>query len=449
MPTALSCFKAYDIRGRVPLELNLELARQIGLAFAAEFSPKTVCIGRDARLSSKDISLVLAGGLEDGGAEVVDIGLCGTEEIYHATFSQGFDGGIMITASHNPADWNGMKLVRAGAVPVSADSGLAAIRERILAGDLPVARKRGYTRSQSFRAEYAAHLLGYLEGADLAPLTVVVNAGNGCAWPAVQAVLSHLPCRLIPLHPEPDGSFPNGVPNPLLPENREETSRAVLAHKADFGIAFDGDFDRCFFFDERGQFIEGYYLVGLMAAALLEGHPGEKIIHDARLVWNTREMVLAAGGVPVETKAGHAFMKERMRAENALYGGEMSAHHYFRDFSYCDSGMLAWLILYKLLSRLGRPLSELVEERMRLFPVSGEINRNVADAGAIMEKVRARYEKDALAVTFVDGLSMDMGDWRFNMRQSNTEALLRLNVESRADKTLMETRRDELLLFMV
>ena len=449
MPTALSCFKAYDIRGRVPLELNLELARQIGLAFAAEFAPKTVCIGRDARLSSKDISLVLANGLEDGGAEVVDIGLCGTEEIYHATFSQGFDGGIMITASHNPADWNGMKLVRAGAVPVSADSGLAAIRERILAGDLPVARKRGYTRSQSFRAEYAAHLLGYLEGADLAPLTVVVNAGNGCAWPAVQAVLSHLPCRLIPLHPEPDGSFPNGVPNPLLPENREETSRAVLAHKADFGIAFDGDFDRCFFFDERGQFIEGYYLGGLMAAALLEGHPGEKIIHDARLVWNTREMVLAAGGVPVETKAGHAFMKERMRAENALYGGEMSAHHYFRDFSYCDSGMLAWLILYKLLSRLGRPLSELVEERMRLFPVSGEINRNVADAGAIMEKVRARYEKDALAVTFVDGLSMDMGDWRFNMRQSNTEALLRLNVESRADKTLMETRRDELLLFMV
>ena len=449
MSTDLSCFKAYDIRGRVPLELNLELARQIGLAFAAEFSPKTVCIGRDARLSSRDISLVLANGLEDGGAEVVDIGLCGTEEIYHATFSQGFDGGIMITASHNPADWNGMKLVRAGAVPVSADSGLAAIRERILAGDLPVARRRGYTRRQSFRAEYAAHLLGYLDGADLAPLTVVVNAGNGCAWPAVQAVLSHLPCRLIPLHPEPDGSFPNGVPNPLLPENRKETSRAVLAHKADFGIAFDGDFDRCFFFDEQGQFIEGYYLVGLMAAALLEGHPGERIIHDARLVWNTREMVLAAGGIPVETKAGHAFMKERMRAENALYGGEMSAHHYFRDFSHCDSGMLAWLLLYKLLSRRNSPLSELVEERTRLFPVSGEINRNVADADAILEKVRERYEKNALSVTFVDGLSMDMGDWRFNMRQSNTEALLRLNVESRADKALMETRRDELLRFMV
>ena len=451
MPTTLSCFKAYDIRGRVPLELNLELARQIGLAFAAEFAPKTVCIGRDARLSSRDISLVLANGLEDGGAEVVDIGLCGTEEIYHATFSQGFDGGIMITASHNPADWNGMKLVRAGAVPVSADSGLAAIRERILAGDLPVARKRGFTRRQGFRREYADHLLGYLgesKGRNLAPLTIVANAGNGCAWLPMRDFLSHLPCRVIPLHPDPDGSFPNGVPNPLLPENRAETSRAVLEHKADFGIAFDGDFDRCFFFDERGEFIEGYYLVGLMASALLADHPGEKIIHDSRLIWNTREMVLAAGGIPVETKAGHAFMKERMRAENALYGGEMSAHHYFRDFSHCDSGMLAWLLLYKLLSESGRPLSDLVAERMRLFPVSGEINRSVADAGAVLERVGERYEKEALSVTFVDGLSMDMGDWRFNMRRSNTEPLLRLNVESRADKALMENRRDELLRFM-
>lgn len=451
MPATLSCFKAYDIRGRVPLELNLELARQIGLAFAAEFSPATVCIGRDARLSSRDISLVLANGLEDGGAEVVDLGLCGTEEVYHATFSQGFDGGIMITASHNPADWNGMKLVRAGAVPVSADSGLEAIKKRILAGDLPVARKRGFTRRQSFRREYAAHLLDYLgqsRGRSLAPLTIVANAGNGCAWLAVQELLPHLPCRLIALHPEPDGNFPNGVPNPLLPENREETSRAVLAHKADFGIAFDGDFDRCFFFDERGEFIEGYYLVGLMASALLADHPGGKILHDSRLIWNTREVVLAAGGVPVETRAGHAFMKERMRAENALYGGEMSAHHYFRQFSHCDSGMLAWLLLYKLLSESGRPLSELVAERMRLFPVSGEINRSVRDAGAVLERVRAHYEKSALTVTFVDGLSMDMGDWRFNMRRSNTEPLLRLNVESRADKALMEARRDELLRFM-
>ena len=452
MPTKLSCFKAYDIRGRVPLDLNLELARQIGLAFAAEFSPKTVCIGRDARLSSRDISLVLANGLEDGGADVVDIGLCGTEEIYHATFSQGFDGGIMITASHNPADWNGMKLVRAGAVPVSSDSGLLAIRERILSGNLPVARKRGYTRRQSFRDEYVAHLLTYLGQngiSGLAPMTIVANIGNGCAWPPIQELLPHLPCTVIPLHPEPDGTFPNGVPNPLLPENRAETSRAVREHKADFGIAFDGDFDRCFFFDERGDFVEGYYLVGLMAASLLAGHPGAKVIHDARLIWNTQEMVLAAGGIPIETKAGHAFMKERMRAENALYGGEMSAHHYFRDFSYCDSGMIAWLLLYKMLSQSGKPLSELVEERMRLFPVSGEINRSVGDARAILEKARERYEKEALCVTFVDGLSMDMGNWRFNLRTSNTEPLLRLNVESRADKTLMEAKRDELLALMV
>ncbi|MDR2488048.1 MAG: phosphomannomutase [Desulfovibrio sp.] len=448
MSTALSCFKAYDIRGRVPEELNLELARQIGLAFAAEFAPTTVCIGRDARLSSRDISLVLANGLEDGGVEVVDIGLCGTEEVYHATFSQGFDGGIMITASHNPADWNGMKLVRAGAAPVSADSGLHAVRDRILSKDLPIVRKKGNTRRQTFRTEYTDHLLGYFGEKTLrqfAPLTIVINAGNGCAWLPIRDILSRLPCTIIPLHEEPDGTFPNGVPNPLLPENRRVTSLAVLRHRADIGVAFDGDFDRCFFFDEQGNFIEGYYVVGLIAATLLAEHPGETIIHDSRLVWNTQEMVLAAGGIPFESKAGHAFMKERMRAENALYGGEMSAHHYFRDFSHCDSGMLAWLLLYKLLSHSGKPLSELVKERMRLFPVSGEINRSVGNVGQILEAVRVRYEKTAKTVTFVDGLSVDMGDWRFNLRSSNTEPLLRLNVESRADPSLMEARRDELL----
>ena len=452
MSAELSCFKAYDIRGRVPTDLNLELARQVGLAFAAEFSPKTVCIGRDMRLSSRDISLVLANGLEDGGVDVVDIGLCGTEEVYHATFSQGFDGGIMITASHNPADWNGMKLVRGEAVPVSADSGLFAIRDRILAGNLPVACNCGHTRTQSFRPDFVTHILSHLgEGGTegLAPLTIVANAGNGCAWLPIQEFLPHLPGTVIPLHPEPDGTFPNGVPNPLLPENRQETSRAVLSHKADFGIAFDGDFDRCFFFDERGNFIEGYYIVGLLASTLLAAHPGERVIHDSRLIWNTREMVLAAGGIPLESKAGHAFLKERMRAENALYGGEMSAHHYFREFSYCDSGMIAWLLLYKLLSLCGRPLSEMVDERMRLFPVSGEINRKVRDAKEVLDRARERYEKDALAVTFVDGLSMDMGDWRFNLRVSNTEPLLRLNVESRADQALMEAKRDELLSLMV
>lgn len=450
--TELPAFKAYDIRGRVPDELNLELVRQIGLAYAAEFSPRTVCIGYDMRLSSKDFSLVLANGLMDGGVDVVDIGLCGTEEVYHATFSQGFDGGIMITASHNPADWNGMKLVRKDSVPVSGDTGLFAIRERVLSGNLPIAAKAGNRRKTSVRAEYVQYLLSLLgEGgtASLAPLTIVANAGNGCAWLPLREMQPLLPCTLIPLLPDPDGSFPNGVPNPLLPENRELTRQAVLEHKADFGLAWDGDFDRCFFFDEKGGFIEGYYIVGLLAEALLANHPGETIIHDPRLVWNTRDMVEAAGGIPLESKTGHAFIKERMRAENALYGGEMSAHHYFREFAYCDSGMLVWLLLYQLLSRTKKPLSELVEDRMRRYPVSGEINRSLADPKAAVERIQKRYEPQASNVSFVDGLSMEFPQWRFNLRMSNTEPLLRLNVESRGDAPLMRRMTDELLEMMV
>ncbi len=464
----LSCFKAYDIRGRVPLELNLELARHIGLAFAAEFAPRTVCVGHDMRLSSRDLALVLMGGLRDGGAGVIDIGLCGTEEVYHATFSQGFDGGIMITASHNPADWNGMKLVRKDAVPVSADSGLFALRDRILAGNLPVAERRGESRSQSFRQEYIELLLSFL-GQDAprpndrnagqrsretghsggpAPLTIVANAGNGCAFLPLHELIPRLPCTFLPLYPEPDGAFPHGVPNPLLPENRAITSEAVLRHKADLGLAWDGDFDRCFFFDEQGEFVEGCYIVGLLAETLLAEHPGEKILHDPRLIWNTQEKVLAAGGIPVEGKSGHAFMKERMRAENALYGGETSAHHYFRDFSYCDSGMIAWLVLYRLISRTGKPLSLLVRECRERYPVSGEINRTVTDAEAVLAAVQAFFEPSARDISLVDGLSMDFGDWRFNLRRSNTEPLLRLNVESRGNAALMQAKRDELLAMM-
>lgn len=451
MPDTLSCFKAYDIRGRVPLELNLELARQIGLAFAAQFTPRVVCVGRDMRLTSRDMALVLMNGLEDGGVDVIDLGLCGTEEVYHATFSQGFDGGIMITASHNPADWNGMKLVRADAVPVSGDSGLFALRDRILSGDLPIARRRGHTLRRSFRQEYVELLLSLLgEGGagNLAPLRFVANAGNGCVWPVMEALMPHLPGEFIPLYAEPDGTFPNGVPNPLLPENRAVTSRAVAEHKADLGIAWDGDFDRCFFFDENGDFIESYYLVGLLAQSLLAENPGAAILHDTRLTWNTRELVRQAGGVPLEGKTGHAFMKERMRRENALYGGEMSAHHYFRDFAYCDSGMLVWLLIWRIMSRSGKRLSELVGERMARYPVSGEINRGVLDAAKVREAVRKRYEKEARDMNWIDGLSMDMGDWRFNLRSSNTEPLLRLNVESRGDKRLMETKRDEILALM-
>ncbi|MDL2216747.1 phosphomannomutase [Desulfovibrio sp. OttesenSCG-928-M14] len=454
--TDLACFKAYDIRGRVPDELNLELARQIGLAFAAEFAPDTVCVGHDMRLSSRDLALVLMNGLEDGGANVVDLGLCGTEEVYHATFSQGFDGGIMITASHNPKDWNGMKLVRTKAVPVSSDSGLLAIKERVLKGDLPIARRRGHSQSASFRGEYVSlllKLLGEKTLADLRPMTIVANAGNGCVWPVMRELLSRLPAELtqgfIPLYPEPDGTFPNGVPNPLLPENRAETSRAVLEHGAALGLAWDGDFDRCFFFDEKGAFVESYYLIGLIAAYMLKNNPGAAILHDTRLTWNTREMVTEAGGRPVESKTGHAFMKERMRLENAIYGGEMSAHHYFRDFAYCDTGMLVWLLVWRIMSESGQPLSQLVGEAMARFPASGEINRRVPDAGAVLQKALARYEKEAKDLHWIDGLSMDMGDWRFNLRSSNTEPLLRLNVESRGDRQLMEARRDELLELMI
>ncbi len=462
MNTSLPCFKAYDIRGKIPSELNLELVRQIGLAFAAEINPMgssllprpdhpapVVCVGRDMRLSSRDICLVLINALEDGGINVVDIGLCGTEEVYHAVFSQKFDGGIMITASHNPADWNGMKLVRNDAIPLSKDSGLHALRDRIIAGELPIARRRGVSSRQSFRDQYIALLLSFLgTSAPLKPLRIVANAGNGCAWPVMERLLPHLPCTVIPLHPEPDGSFPNGVPNPLLPENREETTRAVLEHKADLGIAWDGDFDRCFFFDEQGRFVESYYLVGLLAQTLLAEHPGSVILHDTRLIWNTRDVVEQTGGIALECKTGHAFMKERMRRENALYGGEMSAHHYFRDFCFCDSGMLVWLLVYKLLSRTTSPFSHLVEAAVQRYPVSGEINRSVGNAEEAVEKIRRRYADEALAVNWIDGLSMDMGEWRFNLRSSNTEPLLRLNVESRGDENLMRARRDEILAML-
>ncbi|MDR1490314.1 MAG: phosphomannomutase [Desulfovibrio sp.] len=452
MKDELGCFKAYDIRGRVPGELNPGLARRIGLAFAEEFAPGTVCVGYDARLSSPDLALALQDGLRLGGVDCVDVGLCGTEEVYHATFSQGFGGGVMVTASHNPADWNGMKLVREQAIPISGDSGLLALRDRVARGGSSGAGRRGRRREASFRAEYAAllrSLVGADRGATLRPLRMVANIGNGCAWPALRAIAAGLPGTVIPLYERPDGTFPNGVPNPLLPENREATSAAVRAHKADLGLAFDGDFDRCFFFDETGAFVESYYLVGLLAADLLSDHPGERILHDPRLVWNTREMVEEAGGVAIEGKTGHAFMKERMRAENILYGGEMSGHHYFRDFCWCDSGMLAWLTLWRLLGRNAKSLGVLLAERIRRYPVSGEINRSVADVAAVLERVEKRHASGALSATYIDGLSMDMGDWRFNLRASNTEPLLRLNVESRGDPELMAAKRDELLAIMV
>ncbi len=441
------CFKAYDIRGRVPDELDTGLAYDIGRAFAAAFSAKKVAIGHDIRLSSPDLAGAVAEGLADCGADVLDIGLCGTEEVYHAAFSlesQGVDGGIMITASHNPADYNGMKLVRKGALPVSGDSGLFAIADMIAQKKCPsFSVGKGKKSVLSIKKNYIEHLLGSVDESDLKPFKIVVNSGNGCAGPVLDLLEEKLPFRFVKLHHLPDGTFPNGVPNPLLPDNREETARIVRKEGADLGIAWDGDFDRCFFWDESGNFIEGYYLVGLLATELLKKEPGAKILHDPRLIWNTQEVVTAAGGIPVVTKTGHAFIKERMRQENALYGGEMSAHHYFRDFGYCDSGMIPWLLVCSLLSRSGKCLSELVSERIAAYPVSGEINNKVAAPDEVIDRIKAFFAEGEM--DFTDGLSVAFPSYRFNIRKSNTEALLRLNVETRGDKALLQEKTRELL----
>jgi len=441
------CFKAYDIRGRVPDELNPQLAGDIGRAFAACFSPRKVAVGRDIRLSSEELSDALIEGLLDSGVDVLDLGLCGTEEIYHAAFSleqEGVDGGIVVTASHNPADYNGMKLVTVGARPVTGESGLKAMAEMIVTGRLPeLSLKKGRRSSVSGKAGYIQHLLGYVNRAALKPLRVVVNSGNGCAGAVIDLLEPHLPFTFIKAFHEPDGTFPHGVPNPLLPEKREETGRLVREHGADLGIAWDGDFDRCFFWDAQGNFIEGYYIVGLLAMELLVQEPGGRILHDPRLIWNTRELVQSAGGIPVMTRTGHAFIKERMRQEDAIYGGEMSAHHYFRDFGYCDSGMIPWLLVCALLSRTNTTLAGLVEERMAAYPVSGEINSVVADPDAAIARVRAGFSQGEEDDT--DGLSVTFPEFRFNIRKSNTESLLRLNVESRRDPALLAGKTRELL----
>ncbi|MGB6065663.1 MAG: phosphomannomutase [Desulfomonilaceae bacterium] len=442
----LSAFKAYDIRGRIPDEFNEDMAYKIGRAYASLLSPSRVCVGRDVRLSSEAVSGAVARGLNDQGCEVLDIGLCPTEEIYFATSHFRVDGGIMVTASHNPMDYNGMKLVKRESRPISGDTGLKDI-ERLVANESfqAEASKKGLTQSISSRDAFIEHLLTYIHPEKIRRLKVVMNCGNGCAGPILDKLESRLPLEFIRMFPEPDGTFPNGIPNPILPENRGVTSESVIAHNADLGIAWDGDCDRCFFFDEKGDFVEGYYIVGFLAHAFLRRHPGSKIVHDPRLVWNTLELVKEAGGIPVMCKAGHAFIKERMRAEDAIYGGEMSAHHYFRDFAYCDSGMIPWLLLVETLSVAGRPLSELIQARMDKYPVSGEINRKVADPHGTIEKVEARYKGKEPAIDYTDGLSMEFEKWRFNLRPSNTEPVIRLNVETRQDKALLKEKTAELL----
>ncbi|WP_019895311.1 phosphohexomutase domain-containing protein [Hydrogenovibrio halophilus] len=442
MPS-IPCFKAYDIRGKVPDQLNTDLAHKIGLAYANHLQPKTVAIGHDIRLESPELAEALTKGLIQGGADVYDLGLCGTEEIYFATFYHGFDGGIMVTASHNPKGYNGMKLVTEGARPISGDTGLKAIAQRIEDQALTPAAKPGQHHALPDKTAYIQHLLGYVTPQTLKRQKIVFNCGNGSAAAMIESLISQLPIDPIYLHCEPDGHFPNGVPNPLLHENRQETAQAVVQHQADFGVAWDGDFDRCFLFDEKGQFIEGYYLVGLIAERLLQDHPGEKILHDPRLTWNTIELVEKAGGLPIESKTGHAFIKERMRKENALYGGEMSSHHYFRDFTYCDSGMIPWLLIMQQLSDTQQPLSRLVAHCQKAYPCSGEINHTVADIPATLAAIQTHFQGQAPSISQIDGLSLDFDSWRLNVRASNTEPLLRINIETRGNADLVQEKLKE------
>ena len=445
-PEVRKSFKAYDIRGRIPDELNEDVAYRIGRAYAGLLNAKKVCVGRDVRLSSKAISEAVTAGLIAQGCDVVDIGLCPTEEVYFATSHLKLDGGIMVTASHNPMDYNGMKLVREESKPISGDTGLKDIEKIVFENSYqPEAKTKGSVEKVDVKDAYVDHLMTYIDPSKIGKLKVVANCGNGCAGIILEKLEKKLPLEFIKLFPEPDGKFPNGIPNPILPENRGVTEMAVIEHKADLGIAWDGDADRCFFFDEKGQFLEGYYVVGFLAEAFLKAYPGSRIVHDPRLVWNTAEMVKDSGGVSVMCKAGHAFIKERMRQEDAIYGGEMSAHHYFRDFSYCDSGMIPWLALVQTVSIAGKPLSELVESRMAKYPVSGEINRTVSDPISVIRKIEETYKGRELFSDYIDGLSMEFTDWRFNLRPSNTEPVIRLNVETRRNQALLEEKTQELL----
>ncbi|GHX57838.1 phosphoglucomutase/phosphomannomutase,alpha/ beta/alpha domain III family protein [Vibrio cholerae] len=454
--TELTCFKAYDIRGQLGTELDNDISYRIGRAYgqflkSENDADKTVVVGGDVRLTSEALKQALANGLMDAGVNVIDLGVTGTEEIYFATFHLGVDGGIEVTASHNPMDYNGMKLVREGSKPISGDTGLREIQALAEKNEFMDVEVKGNYKKVSLLQEYVDHLMSYITPANIKPMKLVINSGNGAAGHVIDELEKRfnalsVPLEIIKVHHEEDGNFPNGIPNPLLPECRADTAKAVKEHKADMGIAFDGDFDRCFLFDENGDFIEGYYIVGLLAEAFLQKEQGAKIIHDPRLSWNTIDVVTKAGGVPVMSKTGHAFIKERMRKEDAIYGGEMSAHHYFRDFAYCDSGMIPWLLVAELLSVKSMKLSETVSERIAAYPSSGEINSKLENPKEAIARVLEAYKADALVFDETDGISLEFLDWRFNLRSSNTEPVVRLNVESKHNSSLMKMHTKELLI---
>ena len=438
----MRCFKSYDIRGRVGEDLDEDIAYRIGRAFVQVVAPRAVVLGRDVRSSSPMLQAAIARGVTDEAADVLDLGLCGTEEVYFATDHLDAGGGLMVTASHNPIGDNGVKLIGPGGRPISRKNGLAAMEAMVRADGFGPAAGGGSVREVDPRAAYVGRVLSFVDMSALKPATVLVNAGNGAAGPtfdAIAAAMADAPVEFVRIHHAPDSSFPNGIPNPLLSENRPVTAEAVRTHGADLGVAWDGDFDRCFLFDETGAFVDGEYIVGLLAAAMLARSPGGAVVHDPRVMWNTTRIVEAAGGVAVASKTGHALIKETMRAVDAVYGGEMSAHHYFRDFLYCDSGMIPWLLVLALMSTTEQPLSALVAEMRARHPSSGEVNFHLADPAAAMTAIEAEFAASA-EIDRLDGLSASFPDWRFNLRVSNTETVVRLNVETRGDAQLLADR---------
>ena len=438
-------FGSYDIRGIYPTDINEVLAYRIGRVYPRFLQKKSVVVGGDIRFSSPTLKDALIKGLMESGCDVMDVGLCGTEMIYFATAHWNLGGGIMVTASHNPKEYNGMKFVKEESRPISSKNGLREMAKAVESEEFPAETPVGNVKKCDILSEYVRHILSYIDVEKLNPFKVVANAGNGAAGLVIDEMERHLPFEFVKVFNEPNGHFPNGVPNPILQENREATSHAVQESRADVGIAWDGDFDRCFLFDEKGAFIEGYYMVGLLASAFLKKHKGAKIVCDARVMWNTMEITEELGGIPIISKSGHAFIKDKMREEDAVYGGEMSAHHYFRDFSYCDSGMIPWLLILEVMSQSNaKKLSELVRDRQERYPASGEINSTVEDAEFVLRKVEAMYGSKG-EVSKIDGLSVAFPDWRFNLRKSSTEPLVRLNVESRQNRKLMEEKTAELL----
>ena len=445
MKIKISSFKAYDIRGQLPHEINPEIAYRVGNATAEYLSAKKMILGRDIRASSKELSESMASGLMDAGVDVIDIGECGTENVYYATGELKSCGGVMVTASHNPSDYNGFKIVSENAKPISSETGLLDIRKIAESDKRLISELRGNLEQKDLNQSYVKKVLSFIDPDSLSKLKVVMNPGNGGAGVYAEYISKNMPIEIIKLNFDPDSSFPNGIPNPMIEENRASTSQAVIDNKADLGIAWDGDFDRCFFFDEKGNFIEGYYLVGLLAKSFLIKNRNERVIYDPRLTWNTIDVVERYGGDAIQCQSGHSFIKKSMRDNDAVYGGEMSAHHYFRDFYYCDSGMIPWLLILEMISEEKMPLSQMIQKYRERYPVSGEINLKVNNTQTIIDSIKEYYLDDALGVDETDGVGMEFEKWRFNLRASNTEPLIRLNVESNSNESLMNEKTRELV----